>query len=343
VKIDAFCHITPARYYERIDSLGDTPEAANIRKRVAGIPVLRDLDERMRVMEEFGDDYVQILSLPAPAIEQFGDASLGRELARVGNEGMAELCRAHPDRFVGFAASLPMNDVDVALEELDHAVGMLGALGVQIYGHVNGRPLDDPRFEPFFERMAALDRPIWVHPARNVDWPDYPTESKSRYEIWWMLGWPYETGVFMARIVFSGILERYPNLKMLTHHAGGVVPHFVGRIGPGMRSMGARTPEHERELVQHSLSRPPIEYFKMFYADTALFGAPDALECAIAFFGVDRVLFASDMPFDPEKGPSFIRASIADLEAADLSDDERQAIYEGNARRVLGVGAAATA
>ena len=152
--------------------------------------------------------------------------------------------------------------------------------------------------------MAELDRPIWVHPARNSSWPDYPTEDKSKFEVWWTFGWPYDTSVFMARLVFSGMLQRYPDLHVITHHAGGMVPFFSGRVGPGMDSFGARTPDEEAELVESGLEGRPLDAFKLFYADTAVFGAPHALRCAYEFFGVDHMLFASDMPFDPVQGSS---------------------------------------
>jgi aminocarboxymuconate-semialdehyde decarboxylase len=141
----------------------------------------------------------------------------------------------------------------------------------------------------------------------------------------------------MARIVFSGILERHPDLKILIHHGGSMVPHFAGRVGPGWDQLGARTPPDRAHEVEHSLSKRPLEYFKMFYADTAMFGAAHAIQCCIEFFGVDRILFASDTPFDPEKGPGYIRSTIENLESLDLSAEDREKIYAGNARRVLGV------
>jgi len=140
----------------------------------------------------------------------------------------------------------------------------------------------------------------------------------------------------MARLVFSGIIARHPNLKIITHHAGGMIPFFSGRVGPGMDSFGARTPEDEAELVDSPLEGRPIDGFRRFYADTAVFGAPHALRCAYDFFGVDHMLFASDMPFDPVQG-QFIRDTIADVESLETSDAEREQIYEGNARQLLGV------
>ncbi|MGH2821092.1 MAG: amidohydrolase family protein [Actinomycetota bacterium] len=339
MKIDAFCHILPRAYYDRVGAISDAGAAENLRKRISGIPSLADLDLRFRQLEEFGDDYRQVISLAAPPVEDLGPPATSRDLARLANEGLAELVQDHPDRFCGFVACVPMNDVDATIEEIDYAVKELGAVGSQICTHVNGHPLDEPRFEPFFQRMAELDRMIWVHPSRNADWPDYPTEQRSRYEIWWVFGWPYDTATFMARIVFAGVLERHPDLKLLIHHGGSMVPHFAGRVGPGWDQLGARTPEDRRDEVEHpELSKRPLDYFKMFYADTALFGAQHAIRCCMDFFGVDRMLFASDSPFDPEKGPGYIRETIRNIDDLGLPEVDREKIYEGNARRLLPVG-----
>jgi predicted TIM-barrel fold metal-dependent hydrolase len=326
--------VLPKRYFDRLQRIS-SERAANLLKRTAPIRTLWDLDERLRVIDPF-DDYAQIISLAAPPIESLGEPAEAADLARLANDEMAELVRSRPDTFPGFVAGVPMNDVDAALAEIDRAVDELGALGIQIYTHMNGLPLDDPRFEPLFARMAELDRAIWVHPARNSSWPDYPSESKSRYEAWWLFGWPYDTSVFMARLVFSGILTRHPRLKVITHHAGGMVPFFSGRVGPGMDSFGARTPDEESELVESGLEGRPLDAFRRFHADTAVFGAPHALRCALDFFGVEHMLFASDMPFDPVQG-TFIRDTIADVEALEITGAERERIFAGNARELLGV------
>jgi uncharacterized protein len=334
VKIDAFCHVLPKPYFDRLQRVS-SERAANLLKRTAPIRSLWDLDERLRIVEPFGD-YTQIISLAAPPIESLGDPAETADLARLANDEMAELVRTRPENFAGFVAGLPLNDVDATLAEVDRAVDELGALGVQIYTHMNGVAFDDSRFEPLFARMEELDRAIWVHPARNSSWPDYPTEEKSKFEVWWLFGWPYDTSTFMARLVFSGVLTRHPGLKVITHHAGGMVPFFSGRVGPGMDSFGARTPEEERQLVESGLEGRPIDAFRRFYADTAVFGAPHALRCACDFFGVGHMLFASDMPFDPVQG-TFIRDTIADVEALDISGADRERIYEGNARELLRV------
>ena len=162
-----------------------------------------------------------------------------------------------------------MNNPEAAVKEIERAIKKLGAVGMQIYTNVNGRPLDEPDFLPIFEKMAELDAPIWVHPARGARFPDYQTEKKSKYEMWWVFGWPYETSIFMARIIFAGYFDRFPNLKIITHHLGGMVPYFSGRTGPGLDQLGARTEEEDLTVYLRRLKKRPQEYFKMFYADTA--------------------------------------------------------------------------
>jgi predicted TIM-barrel fold metal-dependent hydrolase len=268
-----------------------------------------------------------VLTLAVPPLEELGDPALSRDLARAANDELAELLAAHPDRFAGFAAAVPLNDVQAALDEIDRATGQLGALGIQVHTNAQGTPLDAQRFEPLFEKMAALDRTIWVHPTRSDAWLDYPEEDRSRYGIWWSLGWPYETSVCMARLVYAGHLERYPQLKIVTHHAGAMVPHFSGRLASPIEG-------NDRADVAVRLPLPPIEYFRRFYVDSAMFGAPHAVRCAAAFFGTDHVLFGTDTPLG---GPRVIQDTISDIEDLNVSDEQKASIFEGNARRVLRV------
>jgi aminocarboxymuconate-semialdehyde decarboxylase len=183
--------------------------------------------------------------------------------------------------------------------------------------------------------MAGYDLPIWLHPYRGANVPDYREEDRSLFEIWWTFGWPYETSVAMARIVFARLFDRFPDLKIITHHMGAMAPYFEGRLGPGMDQLGARSSDVDYTALLTTLQKRPIDYFRMFYADTALFGAYDATVCGLKFFGADRVLFASDSPFDPEKGPMYIRETIGIIDRLPITTDERNRIYWGNAVRLL--------
>lgn len=334
VKIDAFNHIFPRRYFDKMMEV--SPNGKDMNKRVRAIPSMIDLDERFRVMDAF-DDYAQILSLPSPPVESFGAPQVTGELARLANDGMAELVAKHPDRFVGFIAGLAMNDVAGAVAEAERAVTQLGAVGIQLFSNINGRPLYTSETEPLFALMERLDLPIWLHPARGANFPDYVGETKSHYEIWWTLGWPYETSVAMAHMVFGGMFDKFPNIKVITHHMGAMIPYFEGRVGPGWDQLGTRTSDEDYTVIlkrMHAKQARPIDYFHRFYADTAVFGASEATKCGLRFFGVDRTLFASDMPFDPEKGSAYIRWTIEIIDQLDLSPFERRAIYEGNVRRL---------
>jgi aminocarboxymuconate-semialdehyde decarboxylase len=331
-KIDIFTHIFPTPFYDLMMKVA--PDLEDIGKRVRGVPMLADLDERFRVMDLF-DDYSQVLSLASPPIEALGGPDVAVDLARAANDGMAELVGRYPDRFPGFVASLPMNHPDGLLAEAERAMAQLGACGVQVFSNVLGKPLVEPEFLPLFDLMAEADRPIWIHPARGASFPDYLTEDGSKFEIWWTFGWPYETSAAMARIVFAGLFDTHPDLKIITHHMGGMVPYVAGRVGPGWDQLGSRTSDEDYTVVLDRLQRRPLDYFKMFYADTATFGAYPATECGLSFFGVDRVLFASDSPFDPEQGAMYIRETIKIVDRLQLDEVARDKIYRANAVQLL--------
>ncbi len=332
MKIDIFPHILPRRYFDQM--LKVAPAGLMMQKRMTGVPVLIDLDQRLALMDRY-QDYVQVLTIANPPIEVVAGPKVSPDLARLANDEMAALVGRHPDRFPGFVASLPMNNPEAAVAEIDRAIDQLGATGVQIYTNVNGRPLDLPEYQPIFDRMAARRLPIWMHPTRPPSFADYAGEPRSKYDLWWAFGWPYETSVAMGRLVFSGIFDRHPELMIITHHLGAMIPFCAGRIGGGLDQLGTRTDDPEDMGALGRLRKRPIDYFKMFYNDTALFGAWHGMESGLAFFGADHILFGTDMPFDPEKGPGFIRDTIAAMERMRATADEKARIYEGNARRLL--------
>src|SRR4051794_38691190 len=228
-----------------------------------------------------------------PPLDLMGDAETAIEFAQLGNDGMADLVAKYPDKFAGFVASLPMDVPEAAIEEAERAFTQCGANGLQIHSNVRGAPLDEERFFPIFETAHKHDKPILLHPARAANFPDYKTEDKSKYEIWWTFGWPYETSAAMARLVFSGVFDRLPGLKVLAHHLGAMVLFFEGRVGPGMDQLGSRTTDEDLTLVLKRLKKRPLEYFKNdFYADTATFGGKPAMVCGLEFYPTEHILFA---------------------------------------------------
>jgi aminocarboxymuconate-semialdehyde decarboxylase len=183
--------------------------------------------------------------------------------------------------------------------------------------------------------MASLEKPVWIHPVRSPMFSDYASEKVSRFGMSQALGWPYETSVALARLVFAGHLERHPKLRIIAHHGGGMVPHFSGRLGHYLETWGPRI-DPEIGTALKSLKKPLLDYFRMFYVDTAMNGAPQAVECVVDFFGPEHVLFGTDTPFDPEEG-RFVQDVIADVEALAGGQLMRQRVYSSNARRVLGL------
>jgi uncharacterized protein len=333
LKIDTFNHIFPKPFFERLQAVAVNKGAI---KRWLNIPFLYDVDVRFRMLDEFGDDYRQVLSLSAPPIESINpDRQITRDLATLANDSMANLVRLYPGRFLGFIASLPLNHPDESIIELERALIKLEAIGVQVFSNVNGVALDDPRFEPLFNAADRLKCPIFLHPARSATFADYASEDKSKYEIWWTFGWPYETSVAMQRLVFSGLFDRLPNIRIVAHHLGAMIPYFEGRIGYGLDQFGARTADEDYEGLLKSMPKRPYDYFKMFWGDTAVFGSKAATECGLRFFGTDQVVFASDAPFDPEGGSLYIRETLKVIDSLDITEAERRKIYQENAERLF--------
>lgn len=324
--IDIYTHIFPKAAYDTMTAM--SPDLGNIGKRIAGLRFLHDLDGRFREMDAYGD-YRQIISLPNPPLEDVTEPAQGIEIARIANDAMAELVQKHPDRFPAFVAALAMHDMDGSMKELDRAIDELGARGVQVFTDVAGRPLDDADFDPLFEAMWKRGLPIWLHPVRTSAKADYSSEKLSRFEAWTIMGWPYATSVAMLRLVITGIFERYPGIKIITHHLGGNIPYHEGRVDNAFANMGRRTVDEDYLPLKNALKRPPIDYFRMFYGDTAMHGAVAPLRCGLEFFTADKVVFASDAPF------ASIGKCIAAVERLGLDARTERKIHLGNAEKLM--------
>ena len=334
MRIDAYTHFFPRQFYEK---LLVTSDQKDIGKRMRSLPALHDLDVRKRIIDKH-KDYAQILSYPQPPIEAFAKTPAQiDEFTRIINDGFAELTFKEKDHFPGWVAQVSLDAPDAGVAEAARAIEQLGALGVQIYTNIAGKPIDRPEYRPFWKKMAELGKPIWIHPARGANHPDYLSEKKSLYEIWWTFGWSYETAAAMARLVFSKILDEHPGLKLIAHHFGGIVPMLEGRLGPGWDVLGERTSDEDYVALRKSLKKRPLDYFKQnFYADTAVFGALPATKCGLDFFPHDKVVFASDCPFDPEMGSMYPRLTLEIFEKLDLSNTDREMIYYKNLEAITG-------
>src|SRR5262249_38563741 len=185
--------------------------------------------------------------------------------------------------------------------------------------NVAGRPLSDPQFRPIFARLAEHDLPVWVHPMRGPQFADYAAEQASEDEIWFSFGWPYETTACMTRLIYSGLLDELPGLKIVTHHMGGMIPYFAGKIALGFRQIFYGTSERNPLAQECGLKKPPLDYFRMLYADTALGGVEAATRCGHAFFGTENCLFATDAPFDPRGGRDLTGGTIRAVDGLEVS------------------------
>ena len=328
--LDIFNHFMPQAYFDR---LGALIPGHPILTAFPRLKTLLDVDARRKLMDEFGDTQ-HIISLANPPIELIAGPDKTPELARFANDAMAEVCRKYPDHFPAFVASLPMNNVEASLAETDRAIKDLGARGVQMFTNVAGKPLSAPEFRPLFQTITAHDLPVWVHPMRAAQFSDYAAEKASEAEIWFSFGWPYETTACMTRLIYSGIFDELPSLKIISHHMGGMIPYFPSKIKLGFRQIFFGTTEKNPVADEAGLKRPPLDYFKMLYADTAL-GEVAPTRCGHAFFGTEHCLFATDAPFDLEQGRALMRNTIAAVKALEIPETEKKAIFEGNARKLL--------
>lgn len=335
-KIDAFTHILPPRYLKALSLKNETA----VRQRLS--PVLssahHELDARFRIMDRY-EGYVQILSLAIPPVEDIAAPELATELARMANDEMAELVAKYPDRFVAAVACLPMNDVDAALREAERAVMELGFKGFQITTTIMDKPVDSAEFDPLFRKMNEYGLPVLMHP-RNIETGLRAMVPRGQgdpvqYLAQGPFNWPFETTIAMGRIVFSGMLGRYPNLKIVTHHCGGMIPYQRERITNGFERAKQ---QGTHRLLAKSFAQEPIEYYRMMYGDTACWGNTSALMCGYDFFGSDHVLFATDMPFGYDGGEVFVRNTIRSIEEMTISDGDRRKIFELNARRLFRLG-----
>ncbi|MDF1594382.1 MAG: amidohydrolase family protein [Desulfobacterales bacterium] len=221
--------------------------------------------------------------------------------------------------------------MDAALKEADRAISELRFRAVEIFTDISGKPVDSPEFVPLYEKMEGYNLPVFLHPRRPNTVPDYPGEVASKYLTFTNFGWPYETSKAMARLAFGGVFDQCPNLKVITHHAGGMIPFFSKRIELSwdfneMR-MGYR--------VEKPLCKAPLDYYRMFFCDTAIQGNTPALMCAYHFFGAEHMLFATDMPYDNQLGERVYRETISAIEEMAISDTEKKKIFEDNARKLL--------
>ena len=331
-KIDVFSHILPTKYLDALSEKAGkkAAEALNSKRR------LNDLDIRFRIIYSH-EGYVQILNIAGPAVEDVASPKVAAELAKIANDEMAELVYKYPDRFVAAVACLPMNNMDAVLKEVDRAIIELGFRGIQITSNIMDKPIDSPEFEPLFERMNYYQLPILIHPRAMTSGPrafNAGVVDKVGLLAQKPFNWPFETTIAMGRLVWSGMLEKYPNLKIVTHHCGGLTPYQANRISQH-QSVGEIEMYRQRDNSDWHFTKRPFEAYKMMYGDTAVWGNTSILMCGYDFFGVDHIVFGTDMPFGGELGADYVRETIRSVEEMNIPEDDKKKIFQDNPRRLF--------
>ncbi|MBI2880322.1 MAG: amidohydrolase [Candidatus Tectomicrobia bacterium] len=273
-----------------------------------------DIEKHLALNDEMGID-LQVLSLTMTAYPP--DRTVALDLVQGANDGLAEASRRHPDRFIAFAA-LPLVDVDASVRELRRAVTELGMKGVILGTNVQGKSIDAEAFHPLYEEIHRRKLPVLIHP---MDPKGPPQAYDYRLELW--IGWPVDTAYATARLILSGVLDRFPGMTLILSHLGGATHYLLERIHHGGRYGRAE--------------RPVLDYYRKMYYDTAGPVSSAAVLCAHRLFGAERILFGTDYPFGGDGGKEFIQKAVDCVTDLSLPKREEEAIFSGNTRRLLGL------
>lgn len=273
----------------------------------------RDIEFRQSVLDEEGID-LQVLTFTAPGTQVY-PPDRAAALARMVNDALTAIVRERGRRFTALA-TLPMNDPAASVAELERAVTELGLRGAMLFSNVSGAPLSDERFWPLYERANELSAVFYIHPTYPVG-----VEAMSEYWLMPLVGFTFDTTLAAAGLVFSGVIERFPNITWVLAHLGGAIPYLAERLDRGYAAFAE---------CRAKISRPPSEYLRTFYYDTVNFD-PAALQLAIDFAGADHLLAGSDYPHQIGS----LRSMIESIGKLGISDEARAGILGRNAARLL--------
>lgn len=328
MKIDVHCHYTPRDCLNLTDSAGkkigpwvvkdasgqEILEVDGLRLGAIGRHMY-DPEIRLKDMDKIGLDIQAISAAPFNFFYNL-DADASLKLSQKHNDGVAQLVKAYPSRFVGMA-TVPMQDASKAVGELERAVNKLGMKALEINSNINGKNLDEPEFLPVYEKAQALGIPIVVHPHYVIG-----AERLRRYYLTNLIGNPVDTTVAIASVIFSGMMEKLPKLNWVFVHAGGAAPFIKGRWDHAY---------HNGVVVKFNIPKPPTEYFKSLYLDTIAHSQP-ALTYLINTQGADHVVLGSDYPFDmADPNP------VSTVRKQGLPASDEAKIMGQNAARLLGL------
>lgn len=285
-------------------------------------PQQADPEARLALMDKHGID-IQAISQTTPVLLGLSDEDAS-EVCRLSNQDNYALCKAYPDRFVNVCI-FHLPDMKGTMEELERAINELDCRGVTISSNQNGRGLDDPEFFPFYEKVVEHDLPVLIH---GTHWECSPLmDMEHSWRFLHVFGWDYDGTQALWRLIFGGVFDRFPTMKVVTHHLGNYFPFFVSRIETNFEWM-----------LKDKVPRHISEYYGNIYGDSAVDGTPGAYACGYAFFGADRMLYGSDYPFGPEAGEYFIRENLAGVKAMAIPDPEKKKILGDNAKKMFKIG-----
>lgn len=323
MKIDFHNHFYPPEYLTALSG-GNTHVV--MKKDAQGNPLLfyagdynilvpghRDIEYRLRELDQCGID-MQVLTMTTPGVH-IEEPGRGSELARIVNDAFAGIMQRYPDRFVALA-TLPLQDPEASVQELERAVQELNLRGATLFTNINGQPLHTPAYWPLYERAAALDVPLFIHPTSPVG-----VEAMEEFRLTALVGFPLDTTLAVTQLVFSGLLEKLPTLKLVSAHLGGAIPYLAERIDRGYEAY---------EECRAHISQPPSHYFSQIYMDTVAFH-PNSLLFALEFAGVEKLLLGSDYPHQIGDLPGSVRV----IEHLSISRQAKEQILGSNAAKLL--------
>ena len=318
MKIDIHSHHYPENYWKAIQKISEKvtfpPDVRRVMEYFPKKGLLVKAEETIEPLQKLGVG-VQVLSLSIPNV-YMPDPTMSLDLAQMANDAFAEIRRTFPDKFY-VLASVPLNFPQLAINELDRAIGKLGMNGVVLGSNIAGRPLSSPEFLPFYERVNQLKLPILIHPMS----PPHADED-DEYFTTPLVNYMFESTLAVTKMVFAGVFERFPDMILIVPHLGGAIPYIQGRIDSGYRN---------HPPCRKNISKFPSEYFKKFYYDTVSFNVP-ALRCALEIVGPEHLVFGTDTPFQPLESVSLINES---LDALNLSSEDQEAIDSKNLLKIL--------
>lgn len=277
------------------------------------VPSHRDIDTREQALDEAGVDK-QILTFTTPGTH-IESPPRSVELAQIVNDSFAMIITQHKNRFTAFA-TLPMNDPDASVAELERVFNTLGFTGVMVFSNINGIALSDQMFWPLYEKANELNAVFYIHPNFPVG-----VEAMSDYWLMPLVGFTFDTTLAAAKLVFSGVVEKFPRIKWVLGHLGGAIPYLAERLDRGYSAF--------KECREH-LSKPPSEYLKEFFYDTVNFDL-NALQLAIKFAGTDHLVAGSDYPHQIGS----LEKMVHSINELNISSEEKACIFSGNASNLL--------